>query len=264
MNANRKRPNLYSQTSADRYELYEEAVQQPMVILGFIEELFEAYRGRDPLTLREDFCGTAQIASLWASSHDDRVSYGIDIDDEVIQWAHEHNVQPVTHAKDRIHLIVDDVMNVDQANNDVVLSLNFSHFIYKQRSQLLAYLKHARASLADDGLLILDAFGGPGSMDPGADSRSFSTFDYIWEQVSFNPLTNEIECHIHFRFPNGGMMRKAFVYDWRMWSLPELCELLEEAGFDGVAIYFESEDGFVSDTEEVNLTAWVAYIVASP
>ncbi len=30
------------------------------------------------------------------------------------------------------------------------------------------------------------------------------------------------------------MLRRAFRYDWRLWTIPELAEMLEEAGFDGM------------------------------
>ncbi len=28
------------------------------------------------------------------------------------------------------------------------------------------------------------------------------------------------------------VLRRAFRYDWRLWTIPELAEMLEEAGFD--------------------------------
>jgi hypothetical protein len=30
------------------------------------------------------------------------------------------------------------------------------------------------------------------------------------------------------------VLRRAFRYDWRLWTIPELAEMLEEAGFDGM------------------------------
>jgi hypothetical protein len=70
-------------------------------------------------------------------------------------------------------------------------------------------------------------------------------------------------------------MDKAFTYDWRLWSLPELKELLEEAGFSKVRIYWEEyEEGDEDDDEmegtgeyyeadEVeNQESWMVYIAA--
>ena len=251
-----------SARNADRHALYEIAVQRPDVIVGFIEELFAEVADHPPITLREDFCGTAYLSSMWVRSTDDRRAIAVDIDGDVLDWAQRHNVKPLGDAARRLTLIHDDVMRVRGKRADVLASLNFSHFIYKHREDLVRYLRHARQCLAPGGMFICDAFGGPGSIEPCLDERRFGDFEYQWEQRAFNPLTNEIDCRIHFRFRNGTAMRDAFTYDWRMWSLPELVEALDEAGFGETAVYFESEDGFIGDTDVIDLNAWVAYVVA--
>jgi len=230
-------------------------------MIGFIEELFDHARDRAPRVLREDFCGTAQLAALWTLSDDHRRAIGVDHDPHVLGWARKHNVQPIGDARRRIDLIHDDVVNV-RRQADALVSLNFSHFIYHARPDLLRYFRHARRCIKPGGLFICDAFGGPESIRPCIDKRRFSRFEYLWEQRSFDPLTHRIDCRIHFRFPNGTALRDAFTYDWRMWSLPELRELLTEAGFNDLAIYFESEDGFIADFDTVDFDAWVAYVVA--
>ena len=45
--------------------------------------------------------------------------------------------------------------------------------------------------------------------------------------------------HIHFRFHDHGGIKKAFTYDWRLWTMREVRELLEETGFKGTDIYWE-------------------------
>lgn len=250
--------------NADRHALYEQAVQQPMVIVGFIEELFAHAGVRDPLVLREDFCGTGQLAALWAASAAERRAVAIDIDPAVLEYCQAHHRAPLGAGAERLKLVRDDVLGCrDKA--DVLVSLNFSHFIYKTRAELARYLAHARRCVRPGGMMILDAFGGPASITPGSDERNFSNFTYIWEQASFNPLTNEIVCHIHFAFRNGTKLKRAFTYHWRMWSLPELKELLADAGFDQTTVYFESEEGFIDpgpDAPMDDAEAWVAYIVA--
>jgi hypothetical protein len=37
-------------------------------------------------------------------------------------------------------------------------------------------------------------------------------------------------------------MKRAFTYEWRLWTLPEIRELLEEAGFSKVTVYWEGTD----------------------
>ena len=44
-------------------------------------------------------------------------------------------------------------------------------------------------------------------------------------------------------------MEKAFTYEWRLWTLPEIQEVLKEAGFSKVVVYWEGSD---EDSEEGN------------
>ncbi len=263
--ASRRKPTAsLNARNADRHALYEIAVQRPEVMVGFIEDLADHVWDRPVTTLREDFCGTANLASAWVCSGTDRWAIGVDNNAEVLDWAERHNRTPLGDRAERLRLIEADVMQA-RARADVVAALNFSPWIYHDRTSMLAYLRHARQCLKTGGMLILDAFGGPGSMVPCEDERPFGDFDYMWQQVSFDPTTHRIVCHIHFRFRNGTMMRKAFEYDWRMWSLPELRELLAEAGFAQSDVYFESEEGFIHEVEAaeaVDFDAWVAYVVA--
>ena len=78
-----------------------------------------------------------------------------------------------------------------------------------------------------------------------------------------------MECFIHFRFPDGSKLKKAFSYSWRLYTAPELRDMLLEAGFRDVTVYWEGEDedgegnGVFTPNEkgEADL-AWIAYIVA--
>lgn len=262
MTRRRKPPAPRSRTprSADRHALYEAAVQRPEVMVGFIEDVSE-HGGLSPRVLREDFCGTANLAAHWIASSADRRAVAVDNDPAILDWAERHNRSPLGSIARRLALVNADVRSV-RRRADVLVSLNFSHFIYKRRDALRDYLRHAWRCLNRPGMMILDAFGGPASITPEVDQRNFASFTYLWEQAAFNPITSEILCKIHFRFPNGSTMRDAFVYDWRLWSLPELTELLHEVGFDDLDIYFESEDGFITDLDPTDCDAWVAYLVA--
>ena len=92
---------------------------------------------------------------------------------------------------------------------------------------------------------------------------------YVWEQAAFNPVNHDILCHIHFDFKDGTRMEKAFTYDWRLWSLMEIKEVMIEAGFAVADVYCDGwdEDGdepdevFVKRTELEEMDAWVAYVV---
>jgi len=63
-------------------------------------------------------------------------------------------------------------------------------------------------------------------------------------------------------------MKNAFVYDWRVWTLPELTEMLSEAGFNPT-VYWEGTDKnnegngiFTPATQGEADAGWVVYIVA--
>ena len=136
--------------------------------------------------------------------------------------------------------------------------------------RLRHYFETARATLADPGMLVLDAYGGADALRCETERRKVGGFTYVWDQHSYDPITGAATNFIHFRFPDGSEMKKAFEYHWRLWTLPEIRELLNEAGFKDVVVYWEGTD---DETEEGNgeftvaktgeaCPGWVAYLVA--
>ena len=107
---------------------------------------------------------------------------------------------------------------------------------------MVEYFSSVRRALADDGIFFLDAYGGYDAHREMKDRHKFDGFSYIWDQAVYHPVTGYMQCHIHFRFPDGSRMNKAFSYEWRLWSLPEIQELLYEAGFSNVTIYWQGAD----------------------
>ena len=94
-------------------------------------------------------------------------------------------------------------------------------------------------------------------------------FTYLWEQAKFEPIRNGLICHIHFAFPDGSRLDRAFSYDWRLWTLPEIRELLEEVGFRRVTVYWQGfdedgePDGDFQPAEEGEADAgWICYLSA--
>jgi hypothetical protein len=77
-------------------------------------------------------------------------------------------------------------------------------------------------------------------------------------------------CHIHFKFPDGSELRPAFTYEWWLWTLPEIQELLYEAGFTNVTVYWEGTDKKTNEGNGVYKpetigtadAGWVCYITA--
>jgi len=146
---------------------------------------------------------------------------------------------------------------------------------------VLKYFQQVRKSLANEGLFVFDMMGG-GAMyaddvvegrqvaRPSAEDKKHNPpFRYVWHQVHFDPFSANALFHIHFRFPDGSALEKAFTYDWRLWTIPELKELLNEAGFSEVHVYWETEDkdGNPSGNYRRATTgkadpAWLCYLVA--
>ena len=102
----------------------------------------------------------------------------------------------------------------------------------------------------------------------GPDGKAIKPFTYVWQHERFNPVTHDILCHIHFDFPDGSRIEKAFTYDWRLWTIPELHEVLAEAGFAGTDLYThgwgkdgESDEIYRSRKRFDNEEGWLAYVV---
>ena len=95
-----------------------------------------------------------------------------------------------------------------------------------------------------------------------------NNFSYFWDQENYDPITNHAMFHIHFRRHGEAKRKKVFSYDWRLWSIPELRDLLLEAGFSSVKVYWEGTDTegegdgeFTEAKVGEECESWIAYIV---
>lgn len=256
---------------ADRHELYEESVQDPESELEFVAETFEALTGRPLAFIREDFCGTGNTASYWVRSGTDHRAVGVDLDPEVLAWGRVHHLEPLSaDERSRIELVEGDVMTTDTPRVDALLAMNFSYYLFTTRDRLRAYFERARESLLDDGVLFLDAFGGYEAHRELEERTEYDNFTYVWDQASFDPIQHAMTCQIHFEFPDGSEIKPAFEYHWRLWTLPEIRELLEEAGYSSVEVYWEGTDEETgegngiyepADTGDAD-AGWICYLVA--
>jgi len=256
---------------ADRHVLYEQSVQCVESEIDFVEETFRDIRGRSARILREDFCGTANTSCEWVRRHRSNRAIGVDLDPDVQEWGRRHHVARLGRAARRVQLVNADVLTVRTEPVDVVLAMNFSYWIFKDRATMRRYFEHVREALVDDGVFFLDAYGGYEAFMETRDRHVYDGFTYTWDQAAYNPITGEMTCHIHFSFPDGSRLPRAFTYHWRLWTLPELRELLAEAGFADVTVYWEGTDeetgegnGVFEPTEEGEADpAFITYLVAS-
>jgi SAM-dependent methyltransferase len=259
---------------ADRHRLYEHSVQCAGAEVDFIDQSFRLLRGRSARLLREDFCGTASVCCEWVRRRKTNRAIGVDIDREVLDWGRSNNLSelPEDLAR-RVTLLEADVLEVETPSPDIIIAMNFSYWLLKHRSALKRYFKRVRKALKDDGMFFLDAYGGYDSYRIITEERTIEgeggDFTYIWEQERYDPVSGRLVCHIHFAFPDGSRMDRAFSYDWRLWSLPEIRELLDEAGFKRVICYWQgwdqdgNPDGVFTPVEAGEPDAgWIAYLTA--
>lgn len=256
---------------ADVYALYQEAVQDPPGDIDLIDRIYRGHFERLPETLREDFCGTAAMACSWVERRASNRAWGIDLDPEPLAWGRGHNVAPLTADQaSRLELIRGDVLDVEHGLVDVTVAFNFSYLVFKERSQMLGYFEKSRARLGREGMLVLDLYGGADAQRTLTETREHDDFDYVWDQDVFDPIQHRALNYIHFEFPDGSEIRRAFRYDWRLWTIPELRDLLTEAGFSRNDVYWEKTDRKTNDGNGVYYRArhapddpaWVCYIVA--
>jgi len=256
--------------AADKHDLYQRAVQEPDVDIPLIQKVFRNQFARPARTLREDFCGTALLACRWVQRSSEHRAWGIDLDPDPLEWGREHNVGKLkVDQASRVKLIEGDVLDIGHESVDVTVAFNFSYFLFKERASLLNYLKRAYATLNSEGVLILDAYGGADAQRTSEETREVDDdFDYIWDQHRFDPIHHDATNFIHFQFSDGSQMKRAFRYDWRLWSIPEIRELLQEAGFARSEVYWEGTDRETGEGNDIfspreqapDDPAWICYI----
>ena len=254
----------------DRYDLYERSVQEPEGEVDLVEQVWKEQRDRRCLSIREDFCGSACVCMEWVKRRRDHGAVGVDLDPAVLKWARDRIPQRLTREQAvRVELVQADVLTVETEPVDSVLAMNFSYYLFTTRDKLRDYFARVRDALVDDGLFLLDAYGGSDSFLEMEEERDLDGFTYVWDQHSYDPITGAASNYIHFRFPDGSKIERAFEYHWRLWTLPEIREMLAEAGFRSSVVYWEGTD---EETEEGDgewtasekgeaCPGWVAYIV---
>lgn len=233
-------------SSLSPFDLYELCVQSTTHVVPFLR----AIHAGDPTILAEDFCGTAAMSREWVK----QVRGGRAI-------AVDHDPKPLARARGHksVRVIRGDVFtatNPKQHAADIVFVGNFSIGEIHDRRRLVEYLRHCRARLRPGGIFVCDTYGGESAFTIGAVNRLHPgpgdrRTRYTWEQRSADPTTGRVVNAMHFRVDRGGSieleLHDAFVYDWRLWSVPELRDALAEAGFPGTAVYARMPDAVDTD-----------------
>jgi hypothetical protein len=198
---------------------------------------------------------------------------GLDLDMPTIRWGLTHNAKDLsTEQRGRLSLLRSNVLTPPKAalGVDAVLAMNFSWWIFHERAVLLEYFRAVHRSLSKDGVFFMDMVGGWETFKTQTERRRCKGFTYVWEQAKVNPIDNRTTCKIHFDFKRGPMMKNAFTYHWRIWTLPEVCDVLVEAGFATPTVYWEGDTAsgggngvFRAQKVAEDCASFVAYIVSA-
>lgn len=254
----------------DKYDLYLKAVQSPDVDVLFYRKVYRELRNKEPISLREDFCGTFVLSTEWVKLSQKYKAFGVDLDPEPIEYGKSHYLAKLNESQQkRITLLEKDVLKPGLPKTDIVAAMNFSYYIFHTREVMKKYFTNVYSTLKPNGIFILDAFGGSECADENEEVTNLRKFKYFWHQRGYDPVTGKAKFNIHFQLKGHKKIEDVFTYDWRMWTLPELRELLHEVGFKKTHVYWEGTNkkgtgnGVFTRTEKgEECDAWIAYVIA--
>lgn len=228
-----------------RHDLYELCVQSPVHAVRLLRAI---HAGR-PASLGEDFAGTAAVSREWVRQVRGGRAVATDLDAATLRHG---------PAARRVRRVVGDALRRSprHGRHDAIFVGNFSIGEVHGRPELVAYLRRCAARLRPDGVFVCDTYGGASAFRTGSVRRTHLAPDgtrvtYTWEQRDADPLTGMVTNAIHFRADRAGAvvadLPDAFVYRWRLWSVPELRDAMADAGFASTAVYHQLPDAIDTD-----------------
>jgi SAM-dependent methyltransferase len=224
-----------------RHLLYQKSVQNPKREIEFYIKQFRNVFNKIPLKFREDFCGTGLLCCEWVKSNVLNTAIGIDYDLDTINFGIENNVNYLSSGSDRVKLIHQNVL--DPFDNlekfDIICSMNYSHFLLTKRKDLVKYFKNVKSNLNTKGMLLMDFFGGAHVYDYHTHNNLSEIYKYIGEQM--NILNNITVISLNFKNDKNNF-EPFFKYNFRVYTLIELKEALEDAGFNKFKIFIKDID----------------------
>lgn len=246
--------------------LYESCVQNPELAVKLLRGIHSA----SPRILAEDFCGTAALSRAWVRAIENSRAIAADIDPAPLKRAKAEIAKlrgklrgkvggkvrgkSLAPAAKAVGILRADVLTsapLARTRADVLFVGNFSIGEIHDRATLVRYLARSRKRLFKGGVFVCDIYSGESAFRVGTTQREHILADgtrvkYTWEQRSADPFTARVENALHFRVFKGSELvrdlRDAFVYRWRLWSIPELRDAMFEAGFDRVDVYAQLPD----------------------
>lgn len=254
----------------DKYAYYRDSVQSAETDVAFFRKVYRELKGKEPQVLREDFCGTFSLSCEWVKLRPKYQAVGMDLDPEPLEYGKTNYLPKLSETQQaRLKLIEGNVLTSSLPKADIGVAMNFSYFVFRTREQMKTYFLNARKACKPGGIFMVDVFGGTECYDENEEVTVHKKFSYYWHQASYDPVTNKALFHIHFRPKGQKKIERVFTYDWRLWSIPEIRDLLQEAGFQRTHVYWEGTtrkgtgDGkFARTNKGEPCDSWIAYIAA--
>lgn len=257
-----------------KFRLYEAAVQNPRWQVDYLPQFHRWLTGKEPRSMREDFCGSAAISCEWVKKSNKNQALGLDIDPEPLDYAKNVNRAALPEeAQKRLKILKQNVLKTTREKFDTIWAFNFSFFDFHERKDMLVYAKSVRQSLKKKGTFFLEVAGGEGFTETLQEKQMLQvpgvgSVRKIWEQHQYDSITQVCDYSLHFQLPEGKWLSDAFTYHWRIWGIRDLREVLQDAGFKKTVVLWESQDekgrgqGEYLPTEEADSArSWVAYVV---
>lgn len=237
----------------NKFRLYESSVQSVKKEVEFFRKIFRMLYNKVPETFREDFCMTGRLSSEWVKLSVMNKAVGLDIDQSAIDYGIANN----NDNTDRIQLynlnVLDEYKSDFIINFDIVCSLNYSHFLLTKRLELVKYLKNVRKVILK-GIYVIDVFGGSHIYTEHKYQHSDNDI-YEFHGTAMNILNNRSLSRLTYKIKKN-KYKELFRCDFRIYSLIELREALEEAGFNKFKLFIkeihDNEDDDYAEYEEID------------
>jgi len=272
VNKNKSSSESNNLPAFDKYWHYLKSVQSPDIDVKFFRKTYKKIFDKPAVLLREDFCGTFKLCCEWVKLREEHKAIGLDLDPEPLAYGREKYFPKLdTDEQSRLQAFEQNVLTAKlKTPADIAVAVNFSYFIFKDRQVLKKYFQNVYDNLDAKGLFLLDIFGGSDVFELPEEETEFEDedFSYFWDQEDYNPILNHGMFHIHFKRKGEKKRKNVFNYDWRVWSIAEIRDILKEVGFSETRCYWEGTDkdgegdGVFKPSEkgEAHCESFVAYV----
>lgn len=247
-----------NKSKSDKFNLYQKSVQNVKIEVEFFRKCYRMIYNKVATKFREDFCSTALLSCEWVRNNVMNIAVGLDIDPEALAWGLENNVNNLNSGSDRIRLLNHNVLTPydEKEKFEIICSLNYSHFLLTKRKDLFTYFNNVHKSLDNKGIFILDFYGGSHIYEDHKYQQEKSHHFYQFSGKQMNILNNQSLCSLNYKVGKNKFVPH-FKFDFRIYSIIEMKEILEEVGFKKFKLHIkeineEDEDDY-TEYEEVDL-----------